>query len=787
MREIELACQTSVRSGITNLSMTWDKWVEVFTTHQVLESDQNSKSDLNRVKDQAGCFSAGPSSDGRRSETSIGSAQVLALDLDENIQPAIEALCSLFANYEWVLYSTHKAGAAVVNEVERFRLVFPLAEPLVRKDHIRTKRALNRALGGVADSATFDHSRANYFPSTWSANGEYEPFVEHNKGLWLHGEDLWEDGDEVVAETSERRLDSPALTLPSWDVVRCDSMVAKIRRSLSAMYDHPLSPAMKNLVKGEPFASEGKRNDTLLRLVGHLATRFAPLPEEVIEELFSTSIGKMDEPSMVQVVDAYVRMLEKEVQKKDLTDVFKVAEDRIWSEDDLLNVAEMNRLNTTDHLIRQAFVICDNLMWPLDKQYGYGMVKKDGRDALKYLKQELAGVPGVDFTTLTQDGGVRNKRMDEMIDQYAVAANRTHSDMTLKHSYYDRNTKVFYEAVCKWRPIEPRFDRDIDLWLKKMAGNKYGLLLDWLAKLPDLKSLLPVLFLYGKAKAGKSLLAVGLSKIWAQDVTPMKEAMGSFNASILRCPLIFADEALPNVYGVEPTAWIREVISKNARTVADKYRPSWHVSGAVRVMIAGNSPRLLYFTGAPTQHDLEALAERFIFIPVNPHTHDLLEKMPRARIGSWLKEGIAAHALWLHENREVKDTGLRFWVGDSDAVEHTSHLLFGYEMIAKLFEFISAGLQKKTPLRCILLKDGEVYVSPSGIREAWDNYFGDRSTPGQGRLTNAIKAISPDGSNQRIDGRLMRRIDSGLLLQWADEAEACDVKELEAKILDTKS
>lgn len=206
--------------------------------------------------------------------------------------------------------------------------------------------------------------------------------------------------------------------------------------------------------------------------------------------------------------------------------------------------------------------------------------------------------------------------------------------------------------------VQPHPHEDVLQWLQALGGE---VLLDWVACVPKLDYASPGLWIVGKAGIGKTVLARGLARIWDLNAQPVDgpTAFTKFNADLERCPVVFADEKVPeNFRGQTDIDRLKQLISDTSRTVEAKYQPTRTLHGALRVIIASNDMNAIRNMGRIDSGNIAAMEERFVFLEryeaPAPRYFASAERIQKG----WIEEGaIAETALHLAQTREVEPGG----------------------------------------------------------------------------------------------------------------------------------
>jgi hypothetical protein len=381
------------------------------------------------------------------------------------------------------------------------------------------------------------------------------------------------------------------------------------------------------------------------------------------------------------------------------------------------------------------------------------------------------------ITTNSNTGLPRRKTNEEVFDEIATVARHLVADMAIDESYYDPDTQTFYEAVCPLRTdLKPRFDARIQKWLELLGGEDVEKLLDWIATVTYLKAPSCGLFLSGPPDTGKSLLANGLARLWhTGGYTRMEEVVGAFNADLAKCPLVVADETLPEGGNGKPisTKRLRDIISADTRALKRKHMSNASLTGTIRCMFLANSANLL----APDEEilgpdSLNAVASRFLHVVVPKEASEYLASLGGRHGGTsqWIVgDLIAQHALWLRDNRKVVAAG-RFWVAGHLNKMHQS-LATSAPLNGQVIEWIIRYLLKPKPevkaARGVLAGNGELWVNGSTITDYWAEYMKNKSGPPPlNKVAKVLQGLVVDNGRSSAEGGRVIRTDRGTKRYW---------------------
>lgn len=391
-----------------------------------------------------------------------------------------------------------------------------------------------------------------------------------------------------------------------------------------------------------------------------------------------------------------------------------------------------------------------------------------------------AKTAGVELYRDTKDGPML-RSAQSLVEEYGTVAEDTEIHLLAEKTSYDSKRRVMIEVPCPLRPLTPTWHEDIDTWLQFLCGGgskwesvyperpngrrNYIRLCKWLSAVTRLDRACAALFLTGAKSTGKSLLALGLSRLWTtKGVTALEDGFADFNDAILTCPLTFADEQLPKDFqGFVKFGELRVHIQQLERGLNRKHIPIARLIGATRTIIAANNERILETAENLSVEDIGAIAVRLLHIPVQPEAALCLEFMKTFEQG-WVEQNkIAEHALWLRDNYHWEDEG-RFLIDSADERLVRSLLvrsgirsalcqfLLGYLTEPRKLDRVFEHEGKLRKPRLVRTRNGELLANIHGIVRYWGIYVsaGDK-TPTMGRAASALATLSEPGDRRVED------------------------------------
>ncbi len=288
---------------------------------------------------------------------------------------------------------------------------------------------------------------------------------------------------------------------------------------------------------------------------------------------------------------------------------------------------------------------------------------------------------------------------------------------------------VSYYAVR--RDLEPKFDPEIDAWLKALSGDRYEDLCRWLSYALDFSRPTAALALYGATGVGKKMIAQGL----VECLNPERKAgsgndFGNFNSMLLYTPFLFIDEGFSSHIAKEDRAVkFRTLIDGGSQRIEEKYEASTTAHVPVRILFTMNNTTFIDFIAGGqelTRDDEEAISKRLLIIPALPAGSEYLESRGgRDYTAGWIAPDtrssathpsdykVAKHFLHLYETRHKYERGARLLVQgrpqDIDLFRKLQTRTETGELVAEvLLDLVIMAAEGKPPLGVVYRPAGMV-------------------------------------------------------------------------------
>jgi hypothetical protein len=773
---------------------SWQELVENFSAHDFSV----------RVKEECPAFSPAAYPEGTlsREKRLVSELSCFVVDADKLTEQGAADLMQLIAELGLcaVVYTTW-SHAAVAPARYKLRVVAPLSRPVPGASWDAFWLRAASIFGGVCDFKCRNADRIYFAPFAPPGTEEVN-WVEVFEGEPLDVDLVMRLDPVTVAEAAPE--DQTPLSREA-----LEKFAKNLARKRSDEQRSELGEILIKVVNGESFAEQGQRDLVLFKLCLVLGQRFSDKTPESVAEHFRPSFQLMErlhsEPpgwadKAVQRAHYKLRRVQESVlaekikeqgeKKQRIREAFKNGRDEPYTLEEVNSFGEQIGKRW---IIQRGgsfyFFVAGNYVGPFTKD-----------DMLAAADRELSPAisAGVSLYKVSKDGNVTPKTIVDLVRQYGTVAQRTVLDLRAQAARYDDASRTIFEAPCPMRPVAPKFHQEIDDWLFLMAGEKYEDLKSWLAAVTRLQEPCVALFLTGPKGTGKSLLALGISRIWTTSrPTPLEEVFGDFNETLASCPLCFADEQLPRDHrGYTKNAELRIHIQADRRPLKRKFQPNATLEGATRTIVAANNEDVLSTQENLSAFDIDAIIDRYFHVPTQPEARDYLEA---TNTDDWVSgDRIAEHVLWLVDNHpwersgrfliKVEDQGLqRQLVTNTGVRSAICQWLVGYLMNPKKFETDARS-------RMFVRVDNQrLLVNAQGIIECWEHYVKNEKCPFTGHLSRDLIALCKNVPRVRLENGNGKRVNYRVfnvdnLVAWAERSGFADRETiLEALKRDTKS
>lgn len=675
-----------------------------------------------------------------------------------------------------VMYSTWRHA----EDPWRLRICVPLSRPVPAAEWRAFWERANALFLGLCDPKCKNQARIFFGPYA-PAGTEDSNFYEVFEGKTL-------DVDSLGAGA----LPTTDSSLSFITTNREKLSRARLEKFAKQMFKKPddfssdIGLRLTQVVKGEPFAEPGERDNVIFKLTSALAKRFPSCDAASVGELFIPSLQLMaktagDCPTADDVAKKFTRAQESlstctvsTAEQDRIREVFGTDRDTPYTAEEIKGFGQNIKRRW---IIQQdkAFYIFRNGTY---RRYGE-------KEAVNAVVRDLAPAKsaGVELFYMHKETLVQ-KGLNRLVQEYGTVARQTVVDMQAQCSYYDEKSETLVEAPCPLRKdITPTFHEEIDFWLQCLADTEYEILLDWLTLSFDLSSPCVALFITGPKSVGKTLLGTMVASPYGTPPTPLEEVFSAFNSAMAFNPICLADEHLPkDNRGFSRNQDLRFHIQGRQRPLHRKFLAPALLLGATRTLVVANNLNVLSTAESLSVDDIKAIGARYRYIEAQQEAAEYLEKIGEARIKEWVsKNMLAEHMFWLKENHKVTPKG-RFMMDPSPEVQDqlivrngpraaVCQWLCGYLSNRELFDDMDAAT------RLVRIKNGKLLANAAGIVKNWSAYVTNEKCPPTSIVSEALIGISEEKRykiNSKGKAVWYRSVDIEKLFAWVSQSQWLD-------------
>lgn len=411
-------------------------------------------------------------------------------------------------------------------------------------------------------------------------------------------------------------------------------------------------------------------------------------------------------------------------------------------------------------------------------------------------RRDLAAAEQGGFVYLNkigEDGDVKALPLKSLVQRYGRQAG-ARIEMWCERAWFCTEENELVLAGPTRNPITPKYDPQVDTWLRAMTGRSvtpskkeaaartsdddFDTVCDWLACVVETRYPLVALYLQSPKNHGKGLLANGVGRIWRRGCIDIDAAFhpSGFNALLAESPFAWVDEEFPE--NLNPSEILRRGLAKRDHTFTRKFKDSGKLYGCVRVLITANNNDVLDRNERLTKEDHDAVATRYAHVAVRDAARSYLESIGQAVHDSFVEDNrIAAHTLWLHEQRfaTIKKRGSRFLV-DVNNARIANLMVTNRPEASALLTALTNSIVENRKADWYALSQGKIWINSVGaVMQARLVDPALRLT--EKEMIRTLRAMSTGQRQARmVDKKYVKmwEMDSSTIKSWCDETQVVD-------------
>lgn len=396
-----------------------------------------------------------------------------------------------------------------------------------------------------------------------------------------------------------------------------------------------------------------------------------------------------------------------------------------------------------------------------------GLTPLTKSESMFYIHLRSAGHAIVSYRHMTKEGEEKLVPIPRLMATHgacasAVRLTRESPTSRIEFSFDFEGSPIanlILPAAGMRHDIEAQYDPMVDEWLHRLGGDHVDKLLDWLAVYADLSRPSAGLYLQGAPSIGKGMLVLGLRNMTISGMhAPFHEALDQFQDSMLRTPLVWADEesasssksqkSVMNVY--------KKLVTGEFNSLNGKSKTPVHVDGYWRVLLTANTDKLLRWDEDVSEADLSALVQRTLHIKCDSESalRYLADIGGRAGTTGWPEHNIPRHIQWLRENRSVQ-SGSRLSVEGVKTEFHERLTINtgGTDVVVRVVGHVIREPDRFPNTVFFKDEDGSkhVYINSKNLHSAMLTLYGnDRSAklPSIGKVGPSMRHLAVGGDSQ---------------------------------------
>lgn len=542
------------------------------------------------------------------------------------------------------------------------------------------------------------------------------------------------------------------------------------------------------IFEGGQIATEGERNPTVMSYAGSVVSLMFARPGTTAEKCFALLA-----PAVMQlegddggrswlatlwhaVKHAWEREAGKAKQQEQEAE--RAAEASLTTKDSILKGVRqwagafgLPFLNDDDKLwewARERMIIAREGKYMVLSDNGFYNSTQVRKDALAAHIRRIGMDEQMDFWLYTEKDGdwIKSERaINKILSDHLSTIDQFIARPNVTHVFLEPDDAGNITAVLPMYYVRgdatPKYDPDVDDWLRALGGREYEKLCNWIGHALDFSRPIAALSILGTPSCGKQLLVRGLAEcINTRMAADGGEMVGDYQFAVRWTPFLNVNEGWPKSKTQDPADMFRRWTGGDPFFVNAKFQVPVFCYNPLRIILTANNDGLVKgLTRARnlTLEDRDAIATRLFHLDASDGAaaRYLREKGGMEFTRGWIDaadgtrgdDRVARHFLYLYQSRDPVPHGNRLLVEgsgtDSIIVDMTTESGIATDVIETVLHILeNPNARQHTKGFSVDEPMGAIYVTATPIVDYWHKIIGpQRKNRGGGFHHRAVGQV----------------------------------------------